>query len=657
MLLPISEQPGLVSVKKALFLCSINQTMCKLTRIWIKKWKLSCSSQLGRLWVSLLLLILLCIIFQVAERFQCTSNCRCNFEQNQLRLEENRASENSIQVQRSPTYAQLLRKSTPQKREPRPDPAEKKRLATKLNTAFNKTKLLAASLGSEEEFSQKPFVEGDKRAQAHHTAKRLRDWWNHSTPKDPGGDQVVVTFAGDQTPAAATKDGHSLIKVAEPTRRIAAEDQTAHVKGPERRPSLNHTTMTQSKAFSAVGDRRPVGMASATPTTMKPPPPEKNILTKVGTAKDGGSTSSPSQGSTCVPKTHIVFLKVHKSASSTVMNILFRFGDTRNLSFALPRNGASQLYYPRYFTAGAVQGFSPKKDPQFHIMCHHMRFFKPEVARVMPNTSFYFSILRNPIHLMESAFAYYKGASAFAKANSLEEFLNDTSKFYKASNGDSYYSKNLMTFDFGYNHNGNFSAKNVQLMLRAIEAQFDLLLITEYFDESMVLLKEALCWDLDDVVSFRLNTRDNSTKSHLSKDTIEKIKSWNKLDWELYVHFNRTFWEKIDGHMGRERMQQEVRSLRQKRDQLAKICLQEGGSVVPKKIADPSLAPLQYGKAKILGYNLKPGLDRTTRQMCQHLVTPELQYSSLLYRKQFPQKTVTPRNPAHLPRLYNHRAV
>lgn len=215
--------------------------------------------------------------------------------------------------------------------------------------------------------------------QAQHTAKRLRNWWNHSTPKDPGGNQVVVTFADDQTSAAATKDGSSLIKVAEPTTRIFAEDQTAHVKDPERRPFPKHTTKTQSEAFSAVGDRRTVGMASAKPPTMKLPPPENNILPKVGTAKEGGSTSSPSQGSTCMPKTHVVFLKVHKSASSTVMNILFRFGDTRNLSFALPSNGATQLFYPHYFTAAAVQGFSPKKDPQFHIMCHHMRFFQPEV--------------------------------------------------------------------------------------------------------------------------------------------------------------------------------------------------------------------------------------------------------------------------------------
>lgn len=275
----------------------------------------------------------------------------------------------------------------------------------------------------------------------------------------------------------------------------------------------------------------------------------------------------------------------------------------------------------------------------------------------MPNKTFYFSILRNPVQLMESSFTYYKGTSAFSKARDLEEFLNQPSQFYNASAKDSNYAKNLMAFDFGYNHNGNFSAKHIQLMLQAIEAEFDLLLISEYFDESMVLLKEALCWDLDDVVFFSLNSRHNTTKTPLSESTSEKIKSWNKLDWEIYVHFNKTFWDKIDWHIGKERMQNEVRTLQQKREQLAKTCLQGSGSVAPQLIRDQALAPLQYGKAVIMGYNLKPSLDKTTRQMCQRMVTPELQYNRLLYRKQFPKKALKHSNAAVLRKLSNRRTV
>ncbi|XP_019368065.1 PREDICTED: galactose-3-O-sulfotransferase 2-like [Gavialis gangeticus] len=442
----------------------------------------------------------------------------------------------------------------------------------------------------------------------------------------------------------------------------------------------------------------------------------------------------------CKPKTHIVFLKVHKSASSTVMNILFRFGETRNLTFGFPFNGASQLFYPHYFAAEFVEGFVAGQASQFNILCHHMRFLPTEVRnkpprthkhrtlqalkpffpkqsnpqhhvdrtcylslslqyttdfkltllwrwqcilqwesrllspffhsfessfsqshlqvqRVMPSTTFYFAILRNPIHLMESSFTYYKGTSAFFHAKSLEEFLQQPSRFYKAGDSDSQYAKNLMTFDFGFNHNGEASARHVQLMLQAIKTAFNLILISEYFDESMVLLKEALCWDLDSVVSFPLNSRDGSTRAPLPDFTVEKIKNWNKLDWEIYTHFNQTFWEKIDRDIGREHMSQEVRALQKRREQLARTCLQEGESVAPQEIKDRSLLPLQYGQARILGYNLKPGLDKTTEQMCRRLITPELQYSRSLYSKQFPQKALKGHRPASMPRKHNRRTV
>ncbi|NXA28005.1 G3ST2 sulfotransferase, partial [Ibidorhyncha struthersii] len=338
------------------------------------------------------------------------------------------------------------------------------------------------------------------------------------------------------------------------------------------------------------------------------------------------------------PKTDIVFLKVHKSASSTVMNILFRFGETHNLTFAFPIGGGNQLFYPRHFLARFVQGFSPRSPQRFNILCHHMRFLQPEVHKVVSSSAFYFSILRNPVKLMESSFAYYKGTSAFSRARSLEEFLSQPYHYYNPTDGDSHYARNLMTFDFGFNPDGDVSAERVQLMLKAIEASFDLLLISEYFDESMVLLKEMLCWDLDSVVSFPLNIRDSSTKSPLSDTIVEKIKDWNRLDWEIYTHFNRTFWERIDRDIGRERMQREVKALRERQGELARTCLQGMGSVAPKHIKDSSLRPLQHGNAKILGYNLKHGLDKETERMCRRLVTPELQYSSALYKKQFAQK-------------------
>ncbi|NXU05947.1 G3ST2 sulfotransferase, partial [Buphagus erythrorhynchus] len=129
---------------------------------------------------------------------------------------------------------------------------------------------------------------------------------------------------------------------------------------------------------------------------------------------------------------------------------------------------------------------------------------------------------------------------------------------------------------------------------------------------------------------------DSSTKSSLPASAVEKLKAWNRLDWEIYSHFNRSFWARIERDIGGRRMRRELRALRARRAELARTCLQGTGSVGPKDIKDSSLRPLQHGGARILGYNLKQGLEQELERTCRRLVTPELQYSSLLYKKQFP---------------------
>ncbi|XP_023700946.2 galactose-3-O-sulfotransferase 2-like [Paramormyrops kingsleyae] len=332
----------------------------------------------------------------------------------------------------------------------------------------------------------------------------------------------------------------------------------------------------------------------------------------------------------CQPKRHIFFLKTHKTGSSTIQNILYRYGDSRNLTFALPPGKQNQFAYPDMFSADFVQGFLSKFIPIYHIMCNHMRFVPHEVNKVMPVDTFHFSILRNPVSMMESIFMYFK-AEIFQMVNSLDEFLADPGKFYNTSLPSSYYAKNLLAFDFGFNE-----MTQAQLAISLIEKNFDLILLSDYFDESMILLKNALCWTLDDVVSFKINSRNNDSRMKLHPDTIDKIKVWNSLDWKIYLHFNATFWRKVDMMVGQERMKQEVAMLKQKREQLMKTCLLEGGAVDPSQVKEQDMTPLQYGAAVIQGYNLNPELKGPIRKQCLGLITPELQYTVALYEKQFP---------------------
>ncbi|XP_019955617.2 galactose-3-O-sulfotransferase 4 isoform X1 [Paralichthys olivaceus] len=380
----------------------------------------------------------------------------------------------------------------------------------------------------------------------------------------------------------------------------------------------------------------------------------------------------PSLGS-CQPHTHIMFLKTHKTASSTVLNMLYRFGEERNLRFALPMG--YQLGYPLPFNAHRVKGYQGPGAMEFHIMGNHMRFNMLEVEKVMPEDTFYFSIIRDPVSLAESSFAYYKEvAPAFRKAKGLGDFADDPNKYYDTRLRNNHYARNLLWFDFGMDHNANFSMALAQRGEAMIRQAFKLILVSEYFDQSMILLRHALCWPLDAVVSFSLNARQQKPTGigvmsgswvgkaaaaagvsvrggrsqakmppnlPLTEEQRERLRQWNALDWYLYKAFNQTFWEEIQ-RFGLNEMEQEVALLRARREELARVCLRDGGKPVEAyRIRDKTIRPFQSGLVKILGYELQSGLDNTTRTACLRMIRPEIQYKDVLDAKQFPRDPKT----------------
>ncbi|XP_012666236.1 galactose-3-O-sulfotransferase 4 [Otolemur garnettii] len=415
----------------------------------------------------------------------------------------------------------------------------------------------------------------------------------------------------------------------------------------------------------------------------------------------------------CPPQQRLVFLKTHKSGSSSVLSLLHRYGDRHGLRFALPAR--YQFGYPRLFQASRVKGHHPQGgDTQFpfHILCHHMRFNLKEVLQVMPSDSFFFSIVRDPAALARSAFSYYKStSSAFRKSPSLAAFLANPRAFYRPGGRGDHYARNLLWFDFGlpfppemrakkgnphssrnpHPHqmhvlpsgagprvrtldpnalfhpistvvHGNIqtpspasvnlgSSSFIQWGLAWLDSVFDLVLVAEYFDESLVLLADALCWDLDDVVGFMHNAQaggeqglsvaNNGGLTVEDQQLNARARAWNNLDWALYVHFNRSLWTRIEQY-GQKRLEKAVAELRAHREALAKLCLVGGEALDPKYITDRRFRPFQFGSAKVLGYILRSGLSPQDQEECERLVTPELQYKDKLDAKQFPPTVPLP---------------
>ncbi|XP_054690914.1 galactose-3-O-sulfotransferase 2 isoform X4 [Grus americana] len=341
----------------------------------------------------------------------------------------------------------------------------------------------------------------------------------------------------------------------------------------------------------------------------------------------------------CRAKTNVMFLKTHKTASSTILNIMFRFVERYNLTVALPADQLMHLGYPKIFLASFVEEFQAIGQ-NYNIMCNHLRFNPSEVKKVMAANTFYFSILRNPISLLESSYIYYKDyAPAFRISKDVNEYLASPMKYYhQADYEQNSYARNLMWFDFGYDNNAEDNEKYIEAVLKEIEQNFHLILIADYFDESMILLKHALCWDLDDVIYFKLNSRSQDTVQTLTPESKERIKAWCSLDWKLYLHFNQTFWRIIEETIGLEVLEKEVNHLRTRQKELMETCLSEQEAVGKEHMKSKGLLPFQSGAANILGYNLKQDLDNRTLRTCQKMVMPELQYTSYLYAVQHPHK-------------------
>ncbi|CAK6440069.1 unnamed protein product [Pipistrellus nathusii] len=357
------------------------------------------------------------------------------------------------------------------------------------------------------------------------------------------------------------------------------------------------------------------------------PAPDESETTAAAT--NGSWSANGSSPGGCRPRRDIVFMKTHKTASSTLLNILFRFGQKHGLKFAFP-SGRNDFAYPAFFARRLVQGYRP--GACFNIICNHMRFHYDEVRGLVAPGAAFITVLRDPARLFESSFHYFGSVVPSTwrrlrgRADKLAAFLREPHRYYDPRGLNAHYLRNLLFFDLGYDSGLDPRSPRVQEHILEVERRFHLVLLQEYFDESLVLLKELLCWQLEDVLYFRLNARRAPAAPRLSAELYRRATAWNVLDARLYRHFNASFWRRVDA-FGRERMRREVAALRRANERMRRICIDGGRAVDAAAIRDAALQPWQpLGAKSILGYNLKQSIGRRHAQLCRRMLTPEIQY-------------------------------
>nr|XP_026695791.1 galactosylceramide sulfotransferase-like isoform X1 [Ciona intestinalis] len=337
----------------------------------------------------------------------------------------------------------------------------------------------------------------------------------------------------------------------------------------------------------------------------------------------------------CEPITKIMFMKTHKTASTSVMNIIERYAVKHNLTIALPNGGnADQFDYPNPFHERMVFPLLHGQD-RYDVICHHMRFNSQQVNKILPrHVAKYVTILREPGKMFESIFDYFYDLVDFfhnvpsSSRENLEIWLDDApSRINRGGKGGFWFiGKNLEYHDLGFS-NMNEQAKYLKLAAERIEQEFDLVMISDHFMESLILLKDLMCWDLKDVVSLKLNSR-KSKSPEQPEQLRRKIRNWNKADAFLFDHFNATLWRKVEA-FGHQRMAQEIAELKRLNGEFFKECVNDTGVVGGKnKLFNPN------GRLDLKAYAPKNNVS----QMCQLATMGTLQISAKLRDNYLRQK-------------------
>lgn len=334
-------------------------------------------------------------------------------------------------------------------------------------------------------------------------------------------------------------------------------------------------------------------------------------------------------------KSHIVYIKVHKAASSTIQSILLRFGMKNRLSFALPRSKlrTNQLGWPRSFQADKHLD-SDVKQPD--VLCYHSVLSK-SLMSTMPGDSFYLTSIRDPFSQVVSSYKYYQmysNSSCWAtnvtvEPQTLMQLLQNRTVYCRGG-----VIWNAQSFDLGlpprYSNNQEYISK----FISGMDELFHFVIIVDYFDECLILLRDLLNWTNRDILHFKSNFNGASRRSrnllsgYVPKDNPrnrQTIYRYLKADYSIYQHFKMKI-EKVILDK-RDYLDKELRKFRTLQNQWMENCILK--SIPGYRLRDPRFKPYGAGSQ---GYLLtRNGFKNET---CVRLAMVEMAYAHMIRQYQ-----------------------
>lgn len=286
----------------------------------------------------------------------------------------------------------------------------------------------------------------------------------------------------------------------------------------------------------------------------------------------------------CRKKINVAFLKVHKAGSTTVMNIFIRFALKNDLNIVLPKrsNGTGFNYLGYGKTINRNNIVPLPGNETYNILCNHVVYNKDAFDSVMPKNSVYVAILREPKSHFISAASYYGFIPFLRKVNPqfgnvsagaiLDTFLRQFAMDRNNSQRRLAYVNNRQSFDFGIPSSLFRNKFFINKYIEKLDSEFPLVMLMEYFDESLVLMKRYLCWDFEEIIYVPLNIN-KGKKRHpvqLSPNSERFLHYFDYADFQLYDHFKNRFMEQMN--LEGSDFRDEVNTFKEIKGQVTSFC-------------------------------------------------------------------------------------
>ncbi|XP_077977416.1 galactosylceramide sulfotransferase-like [Glandiceps talaboti] len=249
----------------------------------------------------------------------------------------------------------------------------------------------------------------------------------------------------------------------------------------------------------------------------------------------------------CKPQRDFVFIKTVKTGGSTMAALLFRYGLKHDVVAALSKDFTSSIRINATDNTVMIHPYNCTNFPGYNFIANHINYRRVALDKIIKNGK-YFTILRSPVTRTESLFY----------------FRNENMKFHQFSNPFSAYLQTIVSKNYTIKLKPpHFSEYFVRLIgnpkiindtfihnsIRNLDRELDLVMLTEYYDESLVLLRKMMCWEYEDMVIRRQRVR-KEVRLPITPDMETIVKEQSPLDVALYEYFNKTFWEKVKRYDG-----------------------------------------------------------------------------------------------------------